>query len=257
MKTIQLLKRIALLSLTGAILASCNKDVKNSFTLYSSGGSYILQTNYGTGESLEKNFAPYIGLGAAYGTFSDVTITHNGLPVYGQTLGSYFYETDVDYTESTLAAVNGTYSIIANGINEDGTEQSASGAISFDFDEEDALGELKIKEFSYNGSRITASWDKVENATAAGIIICARQTLPGYPTAGYYRIGYNLSYVNSDYASTNECSIPIDLSAYATGQEFMVKVAVLNSAYGKGAIMLEGPAKTISNGTDHFIEDAE
>lgn len=259
MKTIQLLKRIALLSLTGALVASCNKDVENSFTLYSQGGTYILQTNYGTGESLVKKFAPYIGLGAAYGTFSDVTITHNGEFVNVQPLGPYFYETDTDYTESTLEAVNGTYNIVANGINENGTEQSASGTVSFNFDEDDALGELNVKEFSYNGSQITASWDEVENATAAGIIICARQAIPGYGSSvsGFYRIGYNLSYINNDYATTNECSIPFDLSAYPEGQEFEIKVAAINSVYGKGAIMLEGPTKTILKGTDHFLEDAE
>ena len=258
MKTIQLLKKIALLSLTGAVLASCNKKVETSFTLYSSGGTYILQKNQGTGESLEKSFAPYIGLGAAYGTFTDVMITHDGLPVYGKLLGSYFYETDVNYmAESSLTALNGTYNIMANGVNDDGSEQSASGSISFNFDEEDALGELKVNEFSYNGNRIKASWDEVENATAAGIIICARQTLPGYPSSEYYRIAYNLSHINSDYIISNECSISIDLNAYPVGQEFMVKVVVINSEYGKGTILLESEPKTISNGTNHFIEDAE
>ena len=60
MKTLNLLKRIALLSLAGAALAGCNEDVETTFSIYSQGGVYILQTNSGTGEGLEKSFAPYI-----------------------------------------------------------------------------------------------------------------------------------------------------------------------------------------------------
>ena len=258
MKTLHLLKRFALLSLAGAVLSSCNEDVENSLTLYSQGGSYILQTNTRTGESLEKTFAPYIGLGAAYGTFSDVTITHDGLPVYGRSLGPYFYETDADYSaETSLTDVSGTYSIVATGINESGTEQTATGSISFNFTEEDALGELKLTEFSYDGNSVKASWEEIENATAAGIIICVRQAIPGYDFSnpGFYRIGYNLSYIRSDYATAKECSVSLDLSAYPEGQEFEIKVAAINSQYSKGAIMLESTPKTIIKGTDHFIED--
>ena len=256
MKTLNLLKRIALLSLAGAALAGCNEDVETSFSIYSQGGVYILQTNSGTGEGLEKSFAPYIGLGAAYGTFADVTITHNGMPVYGRMLGPYFYETDAYSSEHTLSAVNGTYAITAVGTREDGTQQTATGSVTFSMEEDDALGELKVKEFSVDGSRVKASWEKVDNATAAGIIISVRETPPGY-TEGFYRLGYNMTYLQNDYISTNECSVHLDLSAYPEGQEFEIKVAALNSVYGKGSILLEGPTKTIVKGTNHFIEDPE
>jgi len=253
MKTLAQLKRFMLLGILGVAVSGC-LDSDNDPEFQISGGCYVIQRNGENGDNLIKDFTPYVYV-AGNGKLSDVEVKSADNRISGRIVGNSYWESNMK-SVSDITDLNGSYTVTATARVSDTEEQQGGTAFTWQLENSNAMGKLVVKELKFDGSRISASWEKVDNATAVGIAYCPTM-IDEYGGTSFYRMFTSFSNVSPNNISNNSAYLETSFQdRYEDGTTFQVKVVAINQGQG-GMIVLESLPKLFRKGDIHFIDEEE
>ncbi len=250
MKTLAQLKRFMFLGILGVAVSGClDSDNDPEFQIIG-GNSYVIQRNVENGDNLIKDFTPYVWV-AGNSKLSNVEVKSSDDKRISGKILEFYWESNTG-SVSDITNLNGSYTITATARVSDTEEQQDATAFTWQLENSNAMGKLVVKELKFEGTRISASWEKVDNATAVGIAYCPTM-IDEYGGASFYRMFTKFDNVSRNNISNNRAYLETNFQdPYEEGTTFQVKVVAIHEGQG-GTVVLESQPKLFKKGDSHFI----
>ncbi len=241
------LSKVLFISISSLILllhTACLDDDTNSFSLVKKG--YMLQN----GDGANKSYTPYYFFSSTTveNKLSSVTITNSDKSENKLTLSKlndYMFATDSTLKLSSPAEINGTYYVIAK--SESGN--TAQETITLEYADTDTISPLVLDEFSYNGTRIAFTLEKVPEAYCVGLVLTAYDE--GNSPMRYANVFYNLAIEPSWTDNKLSLSVNFNSESGLDADYVCARVYVCNV----NAVYRESEMKTIKKSGNRFLED--
>lgn len=221
MKTFHFLKTMAVVLLLGAGMTSCLKTSEPDFGI-APATVYVLQE--GTGDN--ARFTPHVYL------FGNKPIAHSLISPKCEFEGKTYYFEEISgsqgyYMEMTSSMNAGksvdtvktwAFKIEANSKVDSETEKAEYAVAAFTLKPAKSLGEFTADELEYKDNKVTATWDKVENAES--YILVYRRSVSNmwhpYPESRFYPN-------EKDGRLTGSISVQL-----LKGEKFQIAIAAVN-----------------------------
>ena len=173
---------------------------------------------------------------------------HGGLTVDKKKYATNIYVLEPSsLNQGPRTSVNGTYNITATSAQ----GSQASYTLTYAVQEEDMLGDMTVEELVFDGTKITAKLNKVENARYYSFSIIPEAEVNNI-TGFYY---YFLSLPTSATYSVKDDKVEVSLDIYGVMDIKNYRYQVSVSAVSSGMVLLESYPRIIEKGAEEFNPD--